>query len=36
LFEGKYYVTRSRHLFDTRSGFRTQFVAERPGIGRPS
>jgi phage protein D len=36
LFEGKYYVTRARHLFDTRMGFRTQFTAERPGIGRPS
>jgi Bacteriophage probable baseplate hub protein len=36
LFEGKYYVTRARHLFDPRIGFRTQFMAERPGIGRPS
>jgi phage protein D len=36
LFDGKYYVTRARHLFDTRTGFRTQFTAERPGIGRPS
>ncbi len=36
LFDGKYYVTRARHLFDARMGFRTQFAAERPGIGRPS
>ena len=36
LFEGKYYVTRARHLFDPRMGFRTQFMAERPGIGRAS
>jgi len=34
LFDGKYYVTRSRHLFDLRSGLRTQFTAERPGIGK--
>ena len=33
LFEGKYYVTRARHSFDARGGFRTQFTAERPGIG---
>ncbi len=33
LFEGKYYVTRARHLFDARNGLRTQFAAERPGIG---
>lgn len=33
LFEGKYYVTRARHLFDTRTGLRTQFAVERPGIG---
>jgi hypothetical protein len=34
LFDGKYYVTRSRHLFDSRTGLRTQFTAERPGIGK--
>jgi hypothetical protein len=34
LFDGKYYVIRSRHLFDTRGGLRTQFTAERPGIGK--
>ena len=36
LFEGTYYVTRARHLFDARTGLRTQFTAERPGIGRAS
>ena len=36
LFDGKYYVTRARHLFESRSGLRTQFTAERPGIGRAS
>jgi Bacteriophage probable baseplate hub protein len=35
LFDGKYYVTRARHLFDSRTGLRTQFAAERPGIGKP-
>jgi phage protein D len=34
LFDGKYYVTRARHLFELRSGYRTQFTAERPGIGK--
>jgi hypothetical protein len=36
LFDGKYYVTRARHLFDQRMGLRTQFTAERAGIGRAS
>jgi hypothetical protein len=35
LFEGKYHVTRSRHQFDGRQGFRTHFAVERPGIGGP-
>ncbi|HEX8180818.1 MAG TPA: hypothetical protein VF525_14830 [Pyrinomonadaceae bacterium] len=34
LFSGKYYVTESKHLFDRRIGLRTEFTAERPGIGR--
>jgi hypothetical protein len=34
LFDGKYYVTRVRHLFDTLRGYRTHFTVERPGIGR--
>jgi phage protein D len=32
LFEGKYYVTRVRHTFDTVRGFRTAFAVERPGV----
>jgi phage protein D len=35
LFEGKYYVTEVTHLFDGESGLRTEFCAERPGLGRP-
>jgi phage protein D len=33
LFSGKYYVTLARHSFDLRSGYRTRFEVERPGIG---
>ena len=33
LFNGKYYVTEIRHMFDRRRGLRTEFAAERPGIG---
>ncbi|HEV2762389.1 MAG TPA: hypothetical protein VGV38_05280, partial [Pyrinomonadaceae bacterium] len=33
LFDGKYYVTLARHTFDLRDGYRTNFEAERPGIG---
>ena len=33
MFDGNYYVTRVRHLFDSTSGYRTQFVVERAGIG---
>jgi uncharacterized protein len=33
LFEGKYTVVRTRHLFDSVHGFRTEFEAERPGLG---
>lgn len=35
LFSGKYYLTEVRHLFDMVHGMRTEFIAERPGLGRP-
>ncbi len=35
LFNGKYYVAVVRHLFDGAAGLRTEFTAERPGLGRP-
>ena len=34
MFDGKYYVTRARHLFDPKQGYRTMFDVERPAIGR--
>ena len=34
LFEGKYFVTRVRHTWDTFHGFRTAFSVERPALGR--
>ena len=34
LFSGKYYVVESRHRFDSRDGLRTEFTAERPGLGK--
>ena len=34
LFNGKYYVTEVRHLFDGIFGLRTQFTAERAGLGQ--
>ncbi len=33
LFSGKYYLTEVRHVFDNVKGIRTEFRAERPGIG---
>lgn len=33
LFDGKYYVTLTRHTYDLTNGFRTTFAVERPGIG---
>jgi Bacteriophage probable baseplate hub protein len=33
LFNGKYYVARVTHIFDVK-GLRTEFCAERPGIGQ--
>jgi len=35
LFSGKYYVIEVHHLFDPAKGMRTEFAAERPGLGRP-
>jgi len=35
LFEGRYYLSEVRHLFDGARGIRTFFTAERPGLGRP-
>jgi phage protein D len=34
LFSGKYYVIEARHVFDSKKGLRTEFSAERPGIGQ--
>lgn len=36
LFSGKYYVSEVRHVFDGSNGLRTEFHAERPGIGKAS
>ncbi|KFA94332.1 hypothetical protein Q664_03285 [Archangium violaceum Cb vi76] len=33
LFNGKYYVTGVKHLFDGTNGLRTEFTAERPALG---
>ncbi len=32
MFNGNYYVTRVRHMFDGVNGYRTQFAVERTGI----
>ncbi len=34
MFNGKYYVTEVRHTFERCRGLRSEFKAERPGIGR--
>lgn len=34
LFNGKYYLTQVKHVFDGAEGFRSEFTGERPGIGR--
>lgn len=34
LFNGKYYLAEVKHVFDLTKGMRTEFVAERPGIGK--
>jgi uncharacterized protein len=36
LFNGSYYVSRSRHMFDVTLGYRTEFDVERAGIGATS
>jgi phage protein D len=36
LFSGKYYLSEVTHLFDGTHGIRTEFTAERPGIGQAS
>jgi phage protein D len=33
LFNGKYYLAAVRHVFDGTGGFRSEFTAERPGLG---
>jgi uncharacterized protein len=33
LYEGRYFVTKVRHLFNTHEGYRTMFKVERAGIG---
>ena len=34
MFSGKYYLTEVKHLFDNAKGIRTEFRAERAGVGR--
>jgi len=34
LFSGKYYLSEVMHLFDGTHGIRTEFTAERPGLGK--
>jgi uncharacterized protein len=34
LFTGKYYVVEVRHRFDSEQGIRTEFLAERAGLGK--
>lgn len=36
LFTGTYTLVDVKHVFDGAKGLRTDFVAERPGLGRPS
>lgn len=36
LFNGTFYVTAVRHIFDPVMGYRTWFAVERPGIGQSS
>jgi phage protein D len=35
LFSGRYALCEVRHVFDNVKGIRTEFTAERPGLGRP-
>jgi phage protein D len=34
LFNGKYYLTEAKHIFDSAKGLRTEFRSERLGIGK--
>jgi phage protein D len=34
LFNGKYYLAEVQHRFDGTGGFRSEFTAERPGLGK--
>lgn len=34
LFNGRYYLADVQHLFDGTGGFRSEFTAERPGLGK--
>ena len=34
LFNGKYYLTEVKHLFEGTRGIRTEFTVERPGLGQ--
>jgi phage protein D len=34
LFDGKYYLTHTRHTYDLINGYRTWFGVERPGMGQ--
>ena len=34
MFSGNYYLTEVRHLFDNGRGIRTEFTAQRPGLGK--
>ncbi|MBZ4417845.1 phage late control D family protein [Myxococcus sp. RHSTA-1-4] len=36
LFSGKYHLAEVKHLFDGARGLRTEFIAERVGLGRAS
>lgn len=36
LFEGKYYLVEVRHVFEGSTGIRSEFIAERPGLGQPT
>ena len=36
IFDGTFYVSRTRHVFDLAHGYRTEFDVERPGIGPAS
>lgn len=34
MFNGRYYISRVTHIFDSVKGLRTKFTGERPGIGQ--